>query len=450
MSDSGMLTPRLFTPRDRSDYLLFASLVTLPVDGTVLGFFQPFWTPLSPWLLVLYCLANPRLLRQTLHRYAPFAILPIVLIMLSMPGWAAFGLHNNAVVMSLTGVVAVPSTLCALDIAYVHKKLSWQESVRTIIAVYWFAFAIGVVQWLAITLQLGSVQGYFSHLLYRSYIIAGSAWGMSGARPQFLFAEPSYIGMHLFGILLPLFWFMRIRDRIFASRLRHLIIVFAVGSVLMGSGTRIVLDSLVALIAVIVIDVHWHDTDDRRKGIARLIGASALAAICFMANSRLDSIMHNGMEGDGSFFARIWQSLGALCGLVKYPWTLLTGYGAGNIAEAIHRGADWSAAILRFMHTDPTGALSWYHSINADTVWTMSAYTNFLTEFGLIGFGLFLAITLCFIGRYHRWNKLTMCWLLLVLYLYVQFEGYAFAAIPLMMWALTRLDEFTHIDDSID
>ncbi|TPF91812.1 hypothetical protein BW14_11300 [Bifidobacterium sp. UTBIF-68] len=445
-----MPLPRCFTPHDRSDYLFFAALLALPMDGTVLGFFQPFWTPLSPWLLVLYCLANPRLLRQTLHRYAPFMMLSVVLVVLSMPGWAAFGLHNNAVVMSLTGVIAVPATLCALDIAYVHKRLSWQESVRAIIAVYWFAFAIGIVQWLSITLRLGSVQGYFSHLMYRSYIIAGSAWGMSGARPQFLFAEPSYIGMHLFGILLPLFWFMRIRDRIFASRLRHLIIVFAVGSVLMGSGTRIVLDSLVALIAVIVMETHWRNRNDRRTGVLQLIGTLALAVVCVMANSRLDSILHNGMEGDGSFFARIWQSLAPLCGLVRHPWALLTGYGAGNIAEATHNGADWSAAILRFVHTDPTGALSWYRSINADTVWTMSAYTNFLTEFGLIGFALFLTIAFGFIHRYHRWNKLTIVWLLLVMYLYVQFEGYAFAAIPLMIWALTRLDEFIHVDDAIE
>ena len=59
---------------------------------------------------------------------------------------------------------------------------------------------------------------YFSHLMYRQYISDNSVWG--GGRPQFLFAEPSYIGMHLFGILLPLMWLMRGRDRIYAKRLR--------------------------------------------------------------------------------------------------------------------------------------------------------------------------------------------------------------------------------------
>ncbi|KFI92022.1 hypothetical protein BISA_2136 [Bifidobacterium saguini DSM 23967] len=431
-----MQLPRFFTPRDYSDYLFFLALVTLPIDGTVLGFFQPFWTPISPWLLVAYCAANPRLLRLAAHRYAPFMLLPVVLVLLSMPSWVVFGLHNNAVVMSLTGVIAVPATLAALDIAFVHKQLNWQESVRIVLATYWFAFAVGVVQWLAIRLQLGSVQGFFTHLMYRSYMNA--RWGGVGGRPQFLFAEPSYIGMHLFGILLPLFWFMCIRDRIFAQRLKHLIAVFAAGSVLMGSGTRIVLDSLVALIAVIVIETHWHNQQQRRRGITQFICFGVIAIASFMINSRLDSIMHNGMEGDGSFFMRIWQPLAPLCGMIIHPWTLLTGFGAGNIASATHEGANMAAHVLSMMHTDATNATHWYDSITPDTVWTMCSYVNFITEFGIIGFVAFLIITLRFISRFHTWNKLTMCWLILLAYLYIQFEGYAFAAIPLMVWALTR------------
>ena len=34
------------------------------------------------------------------------------------------------------------------------------------------------------------------------------------------------------------------------------------------------------------------------------------------------------------FFARIYQSLDPICGLLAHPWTVLTGYGAGNIINA--------------------------------------------------------------------------------------------------------------------
>lgn len=65
----------------------------------------------------------------------------------------------------------------------------------------------GVVQWLSIHLHIKPLTDYFAHLMYRQYINESSVWG--GGRPQFLFAEPSYIGMHLFGVLLPLMWLMR-------------------------------------------------------------------------------------------------------------------------------------------------------------------------------------------------------------------------------------------------
>lgn len=434
------LAPRLFTARDYSDYLFFLALVTLPVDGTVLGFFQPFWTPISPWLFLLYCVCNPRSLQQLLRRYTPFAILPVALVALSIPGWAVFGFHPNAVLMAFSGVIAVPATIAALDIAFVVKRLSWQESVRIIIAVYWFAFAVGVVQWLAVRLHIADIKGFFAHLMYREYLAGTSKWG--SGRPQFLFAEPSYIGMHLFGILLPLFWLMRSRDSIFAVRLQQLIVVFAAGSVLMGSGTRIVLDSLFALFLVIILETKWRNAQSRSRGIVQLIITCALCAVSVAMDSRLSSIMGNGMEGDGSFFARIWQSLAPVCGWFRHPWTLITGYGAGNIADAVHQGSTTAIQVLHQLGTNPHEAASWYNAITPNTVWTMCIYTNFITEFGLVGFIAFVVISLRFITTYHQWNKLTLCWLILLVYLYIQFEGYAFAALPLFIWSLTRLNEF--------
>lgn len=431
------LTPRWFTPRSASDHLFALAIITLPVDGTVLGFFQPFWTPISPWLLLAYCLANPRLLWRAMHHYTPFMALPVMLIILSVPGWAVFGVHANAIVMSLTGVIAVPATLAALDIAFASKHLNWSESIRLVIAAYWFAFAVGVVQWLAIRLDIRNVLGFFRRLMYRPYIYTGYSWGTSGGRPQFLFAEPSYIGMHLFGILLPLFWLVRTHDSIYAKRLKHLIVVFAIGSVIMGSGTRIVLDSLVALIAVIIVETRWHEVHSLRRGVMRLAGVVLLVAASVMANSRLDSILNNGVEGDGSFFMRIWQSLLPLCGMAEHPWTLLTGFGAGNLNAAVQQGTALTVRMLTAVGVNPVSAARWAPTMTPDTVWTMCAYTNFIVEFGLIGFTLFIVTLLRFITRRHRWCKLTIVWLTLIAYLYIQFEGYAFAALPLMIWALT-------------
>ena len=136
---------------------------------------------------------------------------------------------------------------------------------------------------------------------------------------------------------------------------------------------------------------------------------------------------------------RIWQSLGPLCGLAEHPWTLLTGYGSGNIVEATHAGSQRAVNILNAWHMNSSGPAGWYAAQTSNSMFTMSAYTNFLTEFGLIGLGLLIALVVRHIVRSGCWHKPAICWLLLVAYLYVQFEGYAFAALPLLVWGVAKL-----------
>lgn len=163
----------------------------------------------------------------------------VIWLLLAIPGWLKFGIHLNAAFMSITGLLGVLATLGAIAIAFGIKRIPWRTPLRILIASYWFSFGVGVVQWLSIHLRIKTLTDYFAHLMYRQYINESSVWG--GGRPQFLFAELSYIGMHLFGVLLPLMWLMRGRDRIYAKRLRNLIVVYAIGTVLMQAGTRIVL-----------------------------------------------------------------------------------------------------------------------------------------------------------------------------------------------------------------
>lgn len=137
-------------------------------------------------------------------------LLPVACIILSIPGWLKFGIHLNAAFMSITGLLGVLATLGAIALAFDIKRIPWRTPLRILIASYWVSFGVGVVQWLSIRLHAKPLTDYFSHLMYRQYISDNSVWG--GGRPQFLFAEPSYIGMHLFGILLPLMWLMRGRD----------------------------------------------------------------------------------------------------------------------------------------------------------------------------------------------------------------------------------------------
>lgn len=137
---------------------------------------------------------------------------------------------------------------------------------------------------------------------------------------------------------------------------------------------------------------------------------------------------------------RIHQSLGALCGFVEKPWMLPTGFGAGNIDAATKAGADLARHVLKFMDVGKEAILAsgWYRTMTPDTIWTMSAYTSVVTEYGLAGFALLLIVVLRFVAQHDEWDKRALCWLVLVIYLCIQFEGYAFAALPLFIWELTH------------
>ena len=66
----------------------------------------------------------------------------------------------------------------------------------------------------------------------------------------------------------------------------------------------------------------------------------------------------------------------------------------------------------------------------------MNAYVSFITEFGVIMALAFLTLLLVHVTVNHAWSKTTVCWLILLCYLYIQFEGYAFYALWLYIWAI--------------
>ncbi|WP_236023512.1 hypothetical protein [Bifidobacterium miconis] len=433
---SGALTERVsritVTP---SDLLLFAAVATLPFDGTKLGVPLPYWTPIAPWLFAAYAIVNARYLRDTMRRFLPFFLLPLLLVTMSFYGWRTIGVHAIPLAKSLLSLLLGLSCLASLDIGIRLKKVPVRTLLTTLFAAYMLALFTGVLQYVALESHWNwqRVRAYFWNLIYRYY---------ASIRPQFLFAEPSYIGMHLFGVLLPVYWLTR--DR----RIGALVPAFAVAAIAMGSGTRIVLDSIVAAFLWIVGTVNFRS----RKVTAGFVGALSLMAAggasALMFDSRLNALATRGLlSGDGSMSARIFHMLAPMWAWKHDLRHLLFGWGSGNIADAVRTGY--------------AGARRWYDAHGgmanqeidglanppADT-FTMSAYASFITEFGLLCFAALLLLIVLHVTRCHAWNRLTICWLILVAYLYVQFESYAFYAIPLLLWGVTILGNDIFHNDS--
>lgn len=403
-----------------SDMLLFAAVALLPVDGTRLGPSLPYWTPLSPWLFAAFTLWNWRYLRDTIRRFLPFFLFPLLLLATSLYGWMTVGVQPIAALKSLGSILLALACLSSLDIAFRQKHLPLRPILTTLFTTYLAAFLVGVLQWMALPAHMDwlSVRSYFYQILFRTY---------SSVRPQFLFAEPSYIGMHLFGVLLPVYWMTR--DR----RIGCLIPVFAAGAIALGSGTRIVLDSIVAFLLWMVATINFRSKAAAAGfigGMSAIVIAGAGAALF---HPRLHALLTQGiLAGDYSMSARIFHTLAPMWAWKHDVAHALFGWGAGNISEAVRTGYEGARQWYDAHGGAPNLEIDELANPPVDT-FTMSAYTSFITEFGALCFLALAAMLLTYISTQHAWTRRMVCMVLLTAYLYLQFEAYAFYTIPLLI-----------------
>lgn len=415
---------------DLTDVVLIAALALLPAGGTVFGFSMMYWSPISPILFVLYTLLSVRHLPRVFERFRALLLFPIALIVVSIYGWLTIGIHAHTAFQTLVAIISGVACLISLDIAFRIKRLDPHTAVTIVAAAYWVSFGVGVVQFLAIHLHIQPIIQLCRMTIERNYV---------PNHIQFLFAEPSYIGMHVFGVLMPLCWLTKRKG------IAVLTLVYAFGAAAMGAGVRILIDSVIALVLWLIVIVNFRKI--RNIAIA-LVGVAIVGAgggFVMMHNARVQSLLANGpVAGDFSATARLFRTLAPVEAWLSDPWHMLFGFGIGNLKDAIARGYDAACQALIAMGGDPqgNGEIRLLGTPPGDHyIFTMNAYVDFITEFGL---GMFLAavvLIIVHITRNRAWNKMTICWLILLAYLYIQFEGYAFYAFWLFLW-IVGVDTF--------
>lgn len=419
--------------RDYRDYILYAALLLMPVDGTVFGIQMPYWSPISPILFLLYACTSWRHTHAFTRAYPATIPLLSALLAVSVCDWATLGFNAVYTPRTIFALVCAVATLYSLYVAFIIRKIPARTIVTVIIVAYGIAFAVGVFTWLGQPNHLHFSWSYqtLSDWYLRQYFIS---------RPQFLFAEPSYIGMHVFGVLLPAYWLSR------DKRLIVLIVTFTAGSILMGAGVRILLDTAVAATLCVIVLVPWRRIMRSRNVLfGTILAALALCVggtLMIATNPRMQSLIQHGLlAGDSSMSARAFRSLAPLMALFHDGWRAVLGFGAGNLGTAIAAGyartlefyTDWGGVMTSEIAElqDPFGS-----TLNrAGNVFTMNAYVSFAAEFGIPMLLIGITLVIRHVSKHHAWNKTTVCWLILLAYLYLQFEAYAFYALPLFIWA---------------
>ena len=322
---------------DWTDIVLYLALFTLPADGTRLGPLMTYWTPISPWLFLLYALLNCRRCPATFRRFMLFFVFAAILLAVSVVNWLTVGFNPSGTFMTLSGIITALTCLMTLDIAFHGKHVSWQTALTVVIIAYWIAFAVGVGQ----------------------YLTDMNHWKL----PKLWNFE---------GLLFPRQY--------------------------------------------------------------------------FVVRPRFRSVLSQGLlNGDFSTNSRMFRIIDPLlAGLNNIPH-LLFGFGAGNLTTVLREGyapaAAWTQAHGGSVNSEiesigklPDTPDPWLPPTTQ--AFTMSFFATFIAEFGVLLLAALLLLALAWIARYHMWNKQTVCWLILLAYLYAQFEAYAFYAFWLFIYII--------------
>lgn len=376
-------------------------------------FFAPSsgWATIAPLILSMYVLMNFKLAFNSIYKYRKiFTFFSIgIIFTLATYLFTSYTIANfiSALISLGLGLVC----LLSFDIYFIQRKNNIENIVKVLLYSYYISLIIGWIQYLVIRFNITKLIEIFNLIEKRSYIMYG--------RVQFTFTEPSFIGMHLFGILLPIYFYAR------DKKIIKLIILFSISSIIFGSGVRVLLDILIVTSILVLAKINFRNA----KNIAILIFIPIVLFYSFNwiynNNYRVRQIVDKGIYADGSLASRYFRINASIKGYRKSLDRLFIGYGMGNSLIPLKDGYFEAINEYKSSYLDEVIELG-DPNFNNDSV-SYCLYIRIISEFGIFMFMILIyyLISLCIRSR----NKVCKIHLIIVLYLYLQFESYAFYAI---------------------
>ena len=397
-----------------SELVFYFAIAMLPFENF---WFAPSegWAAISPVILAFYVLLNIKLLPKTifsLRQIFGFFFFAVIL----GSATAFFNVVNAKDYLS-SFVPLILGAILLLSFYIFYKK---QQDLRTVINIVVVAYAVAVMigffEFLALKLNNHFFAEWLSGFFKRDYLV-------TNARVQFFFTEPSFIGMHLFGILLPLYWLSRRKDLLFIMAL------FAFEAIAFNSGVRVIID--IAVVATIYF-FYLLLKHKQAKWIPLILLIFGLSFGYFYNNNiRVKKIIDAGIYADGSLASRYFRIQASVIGYAKTPTEALIGYGMGNSIKPLHLGYDEARALYTSDYLREVEALDNKAILFHDDSVAYSLYIRFISEYGLI----LALIGLTYLFMITKRSLLPQRWLylIIILYIYVQFESLGFYSLWLFI-----------------
>lgn len=395
----------------KSDAIFEFGVFLIPFENF---FFAPSsgWATITPIVFFIYILFN-------IKNIVPKKILYFFIIgfFISIVNYFIVGLNFsstiNAYIVLILGIVS----FYAFSIYY-EKNKNINKVVKILLTSYSISLLCGLLQFISIKYGINFIYKIFNMISKRNY--------MNAHRVQFTFTEPSFIGMHLYGVLLPIYLISK------EKKILLLMIIFAFSSLFFGSGLRIILDTIVICLIFLFEFIKKHQTNILLYLLIPILIIIGLFSYKYLYNNntRFRNLITGGENGDASAASRFFRINASLKGYKENPLHFIFGYGVGNSTLAIRDGYD--LALLEYTNSFDTEVLKLKYSYDDNASYCL--YLRMISEYGILWTILFMLFLLKLYFKSNFKYKLGL--FLTFLYLYIQFDSFGFYTLWLLILIL--------------
>lgn len=382
------------------EWIFNVALFMIPFDNLI---FAPSagWATISPILFFLYDLVH---FEDVFEKIKSQLNLVLLIVALQFISFFRFGINTYAAIDAISTMVLGVGILFAFLIKYDRLDDAKREKIVNILLFsYCLSYCYGLVKLTPITdfLQL------FEKRIYD--------------RVSFSFTEPSFISMHMFGMLLIATYFTK--DSKKQKTIVVLSFLFIITALLFRSSTRIYIDIVMFTILFLIKYIFFYPKH-RKIYISISLVIMLFFPILYYSEPRISRILTYGIYSDGSLATRWFRINALLIGLMKDPISLLFGCGVGNMYIPFNLG--YIRARSEYVSSYITEVDSLKNVLDLDSVYNLPG--KLIAEFGLL-------LLLYFFYKFLKnTKKIDFFVIVMSFWLYMQFDSYAFYTIWIILF----------------
>ncbi|MDH6459827.1 hypothetical protein M2102_003499 [Fusobacterium sp. PH5-7] len=394
-------------------------------------FFAPSagWAAIAPIIFFIYFFQNIKKVKIILKKEKKLIIGSLAIIAISFFISSMYGINIKNIAKSFIAFFLGITFYFSLIVRYEISKKNLQKDFNNLFLAYFLSSLVGLFQWLVYKENIKFIITMIDSISKRLYY----------PRVQFTFTEPSFTSMHLYGVILILYLFLKKENKKITKLQKYCTFIFPILAIILEKSSRLILDTLI----ILTIIFFYKCLFSKRKILIKFfiiigmlgillftyINRDTFVVIIGKKDPRIEKILNKGIYSDGSLASRYFRINASLKGYCKNKLNVIIGYGIGNIRIPLLLGYEEAKKEYTNNYIIEVNSLK---NFNGYSLFCM--YIKIISEFGIVVLGIIL------ISLYSKEYFLEY---LIILYLYLQFDSYAFYSV----WFYLYLKKYLKIKE---